>query len=103
MKITGSRCRSPTVYTLHVLNSGRLKGNKFFKNLSNNKLSTMKKITSITVVALVFLTAASAQKARFGFNGGLTLSTYKTKADNEPNASQSKTGFTAGIFTDVPI
>ncbi|MEO8712054.1 MAG: porin family protein [Parafilimonas sp.] len=63
----------------------------------------MKKIITLAAVIICILTAASAQKARFGFNGGLTLSSYKTKVEGETFTSKSKTGFTAGIFTDVTI
>jgi len=63
----------------------------------------MKKIITIAIVASLFLTATSAQKTTFGFNGGLTMSSYKTKTDGDTYTSKSKTGFTAGIITDIPL
>ncbi|HEY1872039.1 MAG TPA: porin family protein, partial [Chitinophagaceae bacterium] len=45
----------------------------------------------------------SAQKATFGFSGGLTMSSYKTKSDGDTYTSKSKTGFTAGFVSDIPL
>ena len=63
----------------------------------------MKKIITIATAMLVFLTATTAQKATFGFNGGMTSASYKTKADGTTYTSKSRIGFTAGFFTDVSI
>jgi hypothetical protein len=63
----------------------------------------MKKIITITASVLFLLTVATAQKATFGFNGGLTMSNYKIKGDGDTYTSKSKTGFTAGIITDIPL
>lgn len=63
----------------------------------------MKKIITITSSALFFITAATAQKITFGFNGGLIMSNYATKSDGTTYTSKSKTGFTAGFLTDIPI
>jgi len=63
----------------------------------------MKKIITITAAALFFVTAATAQKVTFGFNGGLIMSNYKTNIDGSAYSSKSMTGFTAGFLTDIPI
>ena len=63
----------------------------------------MKKIITITATALFLLTAVTAQKVTFGFNGGLTMANYATKADESSYTSKFKTGFTAGFLTDIPI
>src|SRR5205809_6654660 len=63
----------------------------------------MKKIITIATATLVFLTATTAQKVTFGFNGGITSSSYKTKADGITYTSKSRIGFSAGFFTDVSI
>jgi len=63
----------------------------------------MKKIITITATALFFITAATAQKVNFGFNGGLTMSNYKVESDGTSYTSKSKAGFTVGFFTDIPI
>jgi hypothetical protein len=63
----------------------------------------MKKIITITTAALFFITAATAQKVTFGFNGGLTMSNYKSQADATSYTSKSKAGLTAGFLTDIPL
>jgi hypothetical protein len=75
--------------------------NKNFKHKKSNK---MKKIITIAVIAASsFLTAASAQKTSFGFNGGITMSSYKTKSGDETFTSKLRTGFSLGFVTDIPL
>ena len=92
--------RSPPADMIHLM---ILYTNNNKQQFQNKKLNKMKKIITITIVASVFSTAAFAQKATFGFNGGLTMSNYKTKGDDDTYTSKSKTGFTAGIVTDIPL
>jgi hypothetical protein len=73
------------------------------KNFQTKKSIKMKKIITIAVIASSFLTAASAQKTTFGFNGGVTMSSYKTKSDGETFTSKLRTGFSLGFVTDIPL
>lgn len=64
----------------------------------------MKKNINTLLTAILFtIAAANAQKASVGFSAGITLSSYKTKVDNDASTSDTRVGFTAGIMSDIPM
>lgn len=68
----------------------------------NQQKIVMKK-TIITLTAFIFfMYAANSQNARIGLTVGGTLANYKMKFDGDDQSGDSKAGFTAGIFVNLP-
>jgi hypothetical protein len=64
----------------------------------------MKKIFASIAMMIVICNAALAQKkASFGFTAGASLANFHAKVDGESDDGNSRVGFTAGVFADVPM
>jgi hypothetical protein len=59
---------------------------------------------SFLIVAFASLTSISfAQKVSYGLTGGLTMASYKQKAESVTFTSDSKVGFTLGGFANIAV
>jgi len=64
----------------------------------------MKKYLLLTSISFLLMhTMLSAQNARLGFSGGVTLANLYAKVDGESDNLDSKIGGTFGVFVDVPV
>lgn len=62
----------------------------------------MKKTIITLTAGVLFMYAASAQKAQVGLTGGVSFSNYKFESDEEDEDGDSKAGFTFGVIANIP-
>lgn len=63
----------------------------------------MKKTIITFISALLLLNYAHAQQSSFGFTAGATFASYKVTASSISITSKTKTGFTVGITSSIPM